>query len=177
MPYMKQAVRPDHTHPQYAPLSWTLINRPPGWTESAPCHAPGVREIFWEAEDELEEQGPTRTNPWTATARARKVCSTCPFQKSCLKLAMDAEGDKPADHRHGIFAGKVPIDRERINKGTYRGARKDPAWVAEARRLRDAGLTVREIAAIVGKDKSSVQRQTTLSAGCGTIEPTTREGA
>lgn len=171
MVFVKHAVVHDHTADQYAAPSWFNMPGPPDWTKQAPCWKPGIREIFWLAEDELENGGSIRTDPGNPVVRAQKVCASCPLSELCLSEALADEKKREGHERQCIRGGRTPADRERISKGLpLRKARpkkpkpipkrdRTPEWVPEAARLRKEGLSYQAVADEVGHVRSYVTTQ------------------
>jgi WhiB family redox-sensing transcriptional regulator len=49
----------------------------------------------------------------TVMQQVRAICDPCPVRKQCLQFALDVEGDKPAESRHGLWAATTPRQRWR----------------------------------------------------------------
>lgn len=80
--------------------------------------------------------------------KAKAICSPCPVKAECLAEAMKNE------ERYGVWGGRSPSARgARKNKNPNRLSRKD-----EYAKLRDAAMTVMEIALRHGVTERTVQR-------------------
>lgn len=74
---------------------------------------------------------------------ARRLCWSCPAAESCLRQALDAEGNAGVSGRHGVYAGFTPAQRRKLYtrgktaaqalaESRPRPAKPHPANLAEA---------------------------------------------
>lgn len=90
-----------------------------------------------------------------------ELCFSCPGRMMCLALALRAE---EPDLRFGWFGGLGPSDRDDVADAlglptvAHESSDLQDDRVAEAVRLRAAGSTVGEIAAVLGCSRRTVQR-------------------
>lgn len=81
----------------------------------------------------------------------RAICSSCTHERECLSFALDKQ------IVYGFWGGKSPLEREAIiDRKTNRVAVKGVAL--QIKNLRQAGQSVREIAASLGAGKYYVWR-------------------
>lgn len=61
---------------------------------------------------------PVAATSTEAYAEAREVCAKCPVAAECLDRAMQDEAGRSDRARWGMWGGKTPMERKRIDKAT-----------------------------------------------------------
>jgi hypothetical protein len=92
-----------------------LVNHP-DWWDLAACK-PLDTDLFF--------------NRFTVGA-AVEVCETCPVKDLCLWWCMRSE---PIGQRHGVFGGKTPVERDRIEESGIRQEKADALYKIELRKV------------------------------------------
>lgn len=92
--------------------------RPGAWKDSAVCLAADP-DLFFPAQGNR-----------AGADDARMVCRSCPVRLDCLEDALQHEGGRSVQSRHGIYGGLSPKQRYNVyltRRGRSRDSQKDAA--------------------------------------------------
>lgn len=76
------------------------------WQHRARCNGRDLSEFIPEGKLGIAAQ--------RAHKKAVQFCGPCPVKRECLRFALDAEGNAPADSRFGVFGGMTPEQRHEM---------------------------------------------------------------
>lgn len=118
-----------------------------GWRLAAACIGAPL-EWFFQAE------GVGNKHDWS---KAQELCNRCPVAEQCLDYALTNEGGVAYTGRSGMYGGKTPMQRDALWRETHELPTLLHVDDNARLEMHQRGLTVEEIAAVVGIRVDSMQ--------------------